>query len=201
MAIIFKNGRWIDSITGLAATSPMNQRTDEGLTSQYNSSMEGFNNLKGMSVPYESKTNVPYEPPKTLMDRFTQYGNPLADADASGNAVLNSRGIEGKGNWWELQAKDLGYGSEKEGIGKYFNSENIGNFAKLATAGGDIANAYSAFQTNKILKAEMEANNANSRANYAMGAQSYNDQADMRNQWLAAQGRDPIYNKAKTTYS
>jgi len=36
--------------------------------------------------------------------------------------------------------------------------------------------------------------------NYAMGATSYNDQAEMRNQWLAAQGRDPLYQKAKTTY-
>jgi len=81
-----------------------------------------------------------------------------------------------------------------------FSSENITNFGTLAKAGSDIANAYSAFQTNKILKAEMEANNANSRANYTMGATNYNDQAEMRNQWLAAQGRDPLYQKAKTTY-
>ena len=47
----------------------------------------------------------------------------------------------------------------------------------------------------------MENNNLNSRANFAANAGNYNDQAEMRNQWLAAQGRGPLYNKQPTTYS
>ena len=190
MAIIFKNNRWIDSMTGLEVTSPMNSRTDSGLTSEFKQSMQAndYSKLLGLK---DSNTNAynetGYQPPKMDMSRFTNEG-------------MNRGGKGNASNWWEGEAKKLGYGKEGGAFGNMFSSENITNFGTLAKAGSDIANAYSAFQTNKILKAEMEANNANSRANYTMGATNYNDQAEMRNQWLAAQGRDPLYQKAKTTY-
>jgi len=182
MAIIWKNDRWVDSLTGNPVSTPLNTRYDQGLPSERSNTLASFQGLSNMGL--SNKANTPYNMPETE-DRFSAAG-----LNTMGNAS----------NFWKGEAEKLGYGKESSPFSKLFNSTNVGIFADLSKGAGDLIGAYSALKTNQILKKEMEANDLNSRANYAMGATSYNDQAEMRNQWLAAQGRDPLYTKAKTTY-
>ncbi len=196
MATIWKYNKWIDSITGQEVTSPMTQRFDQGLTSERNNALTSFkdySNLANTTLNDQSKSQLKMNTNSGYTDRFADYAKNLQSGNAS--------------NWWEKTARGLGYKDGSEPLTKWdklkgmFSSDNINNFGTLATAGSSIVDAWSALQTNKILKTEMENNNANSRANFAANASNYNDQAEMRNQWLAAQGRDPLYTKQPTTYS
>jgi hypothetical protein len=196
MATIWKYNKWIDSITGQEVTSPMTQRYDQGLTSEYNNALTSFkdySNLANTTLNDQSKSQLKMNNNSGYTDRFADYAKNLQPGNAS--------------NWWEKTARNLGYKDGSEPLTKWdklkgmFNSQNITNFGTLASAGGSIVEALSALETNKILRSEMENNNLNSRANFAANASNYNDQAEMRNQWLAAQGRDPLYTKQPTTYS
>jgi hypothetical protein len=218
MATIWKYNKWIDSVTGLEVTNPMTSRYDQGLSTERTNALAGFespsfknySNLANMSLNDQSKSQLKMNSPSGFTDRFTQnatsLGNPNYKDGKYAGVSLNQAGLQGQSNWWEKTARGLGYKDGSETPGKWdklkgmFNEQNIKNFGTLAEAGGNIMNAWSALQTNKILRAEMENNNANSRANFAANAGNYNDQAEMRNQWLAAQGRDPLYNKQSTTY-
>ena len=192
MAVIWKNGRWVDSITGLPRTSPMNSRYDEGLKSQTSKSLANWADMSNLrlasTTPYTGTYGSNTMP--ATEDRFSVY-NLAGGMNKPGSAA----------NYWEQAARDLGYGdTEKSGWGKYFTEDNLTNLSTLTSAAGDVAKIWSAFQANKLLKKEMEINDASNRANFASNAMNYNDQAEMRNQWLAAQGRDPLYNKVSTTY-
>ena len=189
MAIIWQNNRWIDSETGLPADSPFRTRFDSGLTSERSNALAGYQGLSGMGLNLEKNTSTPYNMPE-MEDRFSIYGL-SGGMNQPGNVA----------NFWEGEAKRLGYGKEKSGFGKYLTSDNIGLFADLAGGASDLASIWSGFQANKLLKQEMADNDANSRANFASNAMNYNDQAEMRNQWLIAQGRDPLYTPVPTTYS
>ena len=186
---IYKNGKWYNSLTGLEITSPVNTSTptlgDSTQNSESLNTTVNYDNLAGM----KNSGATAYQDSKATQ-------NYLEDSQITPSAFKGA-------DWWKAQAEKLGYGKDKEsgGLGKIFSSQNITNFGTLAKAGGDIANAYSAFQANKLLRDEMNNNNLNSRANFAANAGNYNDQAEMRNQWLVAQGRDPLYKKQATTYA
>ena len=189
MAVIWKNNRWVDSETGLPADSPYLKRFDSGLSSERSAALAGYQNLSNMGLNTNKNTSIHYNMPATE-DRFSIY-NLAGGANKPGSAS----------NFWKGEAERLGYGQEPSGFGKYLTEKNIGLFADLAGGASDLASIWSGFQANKLLKQEMADNDANSRANFASNAMNYNDQAEMRNQWLKAQGRDPLYTPVPTTYS
>lgn len=188
MAIIWKNNRWVNTLTGKPVDSPFRTRYDSGLSSERSNALANFQNLSGMGLNTEKNTTTPYNMPATE-DRFSIY-NLAGGMNKPGSAT----------NFWKGEAEKLGYGKEPTGFRKYFTEDNIGMFADLAKGAGDLASIWSGFQANKLLKKELEDRDLSTRANFRSNAMNYNDQVQMRNEWLKAQGRDPLYTKVETTY-
>ena len=192
--IVFSNGRWINSKTKKEVNSPFAQQSqyadggrDSKILPNYG---ENFNNL---SLNNNLNQNS-YVAPEMNDQRFTNYGNSQMLGGSGGRTANDFL----KGDYFQNQYADK---AGKNGLSKYFTSENANMVSSAATGIGAIWGAYNDGETNKLAREQMGIDNRLDSANFYGRTTNYNDNAKGINAYLDAQGSKVRYSTVPTTYN
>lgn len=197
MAIVFKNGKWFDTELNKVVNSPFTDSSRSGSASaaalaKNTDLADAYSQMGNMPFNALNNSYMPMQKGGFDSSRFTDYGNRFS-RDNNLNKYM-------EGDFFKNLYNNT-YNADKTGLGKYLNKENLGMLATGSEIFGNVAGGIGAMRNASTARRQLENNTKLDSANFYARSTDYNTQADLINQKLVADGREPTYKMLPTTYT